>query len=75
MLRSTLAVVISAIFLASASAQHKTKNNANMLVRTDWLAAHLSDKNLVIVHVGADRTAYEAGHIPGARFLRLSDML
>ena len=74
MLRSTLAFVISAIFLASASAQHNTKNNANMLVQTDWLAAHLSDKNLVILHVGADRTTYEAGHIPGARFLRLSDI-
>jgi len=74
MLRSTLAFVISAIFLASASAQHNTKNNANMLVQTDWLAAHLSDKNLVILHVGADRTTYEGGHIPGARFLRLSDI-
>jgi thiosulfate/3-mercaptopyruvate sulfurtransferase len=74
MLRLTLAVIISAIFLTSLNAQHNAKSTANMLVQTDWLAAHLADKNLVILHVGADRTAYEAGHIPGARFLRLSDI-
>lgn len=42
---------------------------SQMLVSTDWLAQHLTDSNLAIVHVGANRTGYEAGHIPGARFL------
>jgi thiosulfate/3-mercaptopyruvate sulfurtransferase len=74
MLRSILVFGISAILLATASAQSKPQNPANMLVQTDWLAAHLSDKNLVVLHVGADRTAYDAGHIPGALFLRLSDI-
>jgi thiosulfate/3-mercaptopyruvate sulfurtransferase len=45
-----------------------------MLVQSDWLAQHLSDRNLVILHVGADRSVYNAGHIPGARFLALSDI-
>jgi thiosulfate/3-mercaptopyruvate sulfurtransferase len=45
-----------------------------MLVQANWLAQHLSDRNLVILHVGADRTSYNAGHIPGARFLALSDI-
>jgi thiosulfate/3-mercaptopyruvate sulfurtransferase len=45
-----------------------------MLVQPSWLAAHLSDRNLVILHVGADRTSYNAGHIPGARFLAFSEI-
>lgn len=40
-----------------------------MLVSTDWLAKNLKDANLVLLHVSANRTAYDAGHIPGARFV------
>ncbi len=40
-----------------------------LLVSTQWLADHLSDPNLVIVHIGHDRGDYQAAHIPGARFL------
>lgn len=45
-----------------------------MLVPTSWLAAHLNDKNLVILQVGTDRAAYDSRHIPGARFLALTDI-
>jgi len=38
------------------------------LVSTAWLAEHLADPWLVILHVGTKDT-YDAGHIPGARFL------
>ena len=47
---------------------------SDMLVSTDWLAQHLKDPKLVILHVSRDRKAYDAGHIPGARFLALSDI-
>jgi thiosulfate/3-mercaptopyruvate sulfurtransferase len=47
---------------------------SDMLVSTDWLAQHLKDPNIVILHVSRDRTAYDAGHIPGARFLTLTDI-
>jgi len=47
---------------------------SNMLVSTDWLSQHLSDAKLVILHISANRTAYDAGHIPGARFMALSDL-
>lgn len=40
-----------------------------MLVSTDWLANHLGALDLVVVHVSKKRDSYEAGHIPGARFL------
>ncbi|HLK48909.1 MAG TPA: sulfurtransferase [Bryobacteraceae bacterium] len=48
---------------------------SDMLVTTNWLAQHLKDPKIVILHVSRDRTAYDAGHIPGARFLALSDIV
>lgn len=48
---------------------------AHLLVSTDWLAKYLKDQKLVILHVGRDKAAYDAGHIPGARFLSLSDIV
>lgn len=40
-----------------------------LLVGPDWLATHLGDPDVVVLHVDARRDAYEAAHIPGARFL------
>jgi thiosulfate/3-mercaptopyruvate sulfurtransferase len=48
---------------------------SDMLVSTDWLAKHAADPKVVILHVAANRTAYDAGHIPGARFLAQSDIV
>lgn len=45
---------------------------SDMLVSTEWLAQHATDANIVVLHVGRDRAGYDAGHIPGARFLPLS---
>ena len=36
------------------------------IVDTDWVAAHASDDNVVLVEVDVDTEAYEQGHIPGA---------
>ncbi|MGH9801597.1 MAG: sulfurtransferase [Blastocatellia bacterium] len=43
-----------------------------MLVTAEWLAKHIDDKNLVLLHVG-DKKEYDAGHIPGAQFIQRSD--
>ncbi len=42
-----------------------------MLVSTAWLAERLGQPDLLVFHVGDDRTraSYEAAHIPGAQFL------
>jgi thiosulfate/3-mercaptopyruvate sulfurtransferase len=48
-------------------------SSAGLLVTTDWLAQHLNDPNLVLLHVG-ERKEYDAGHIPGARFVSLEDI-
>jgi thiosulfate/3-mercaptopyruvate sulfurtransferase len=45
------------------------------LVTTDWLAAHATDPGVSILHVGADRKSYDAGHIPDARFVALGDIV
>lgn len=51
------------------------KVRSEMLATTDWLAKHLADKNVLMLHVARDQKAFEAGHIPGARFLNLGDLL
>jgi len=41
------------------------------LVSAEWLAAHLHDRDLRIVHVSADRGIYDRVHLPGAIFVDL----
>jgi thiosulfate/3-mercaptopyruvate sulfurtransferase len=47
--------------------------NPSMLVSTEWLAAHLRDESLVLLHVCSQKD-YDAGHIPGARLATLADV-
>jgi thiosulfate/3-mercaptopyruvate sulfurtransferase len=63
---------IGSLFFWSLAASAAT--HPEMLVSTDWLAQHLTDSNVAILHVAANRTVYDAGHIPGARFVPLSDL-
>lgn len=49
--------------------------SSSMVVTTQWLAARLGQPDLAIVHVGLDRTQYDAGHIPGARFLAVPQIV
>src|ERR1700732_4400938 len=44
-----------------------------MLVDAAWLAEHLHDSNLVLLHVG-DKKEFDEAHIPGAQFIALSDI-
>jgi thiosulfate/3-mercaptopyruvate sulfurtransferase len=44
-----------------------------MLVTTQWLAQHLHDPNLVVLHVGP-RASYDSSHIAGARFVLDDDL-
>jgi thiosulfate/3-mercaptopyruvate sulfurtransferase len=41
--------------------------NPDVLVETEWLEQHLGEANLAVVEVDEDTTAYEKGHIPGAK--------
>src|SRR5688500_9100494 len=42
---------------------------SEMVVSTDWLAAHLNDPKVVVLHVARERGHFDEGHIPGARFV------
>ncbi len=46
---------------------------AALFVSVEWLASHLRDPNLVLLHVGVP-AEYPAAHIPGARFVNLADI-
>lgn len=47
---------------------------SDMLVSGAWLADHLKDANLVILHVAPARTGYDANHIPGARYVPFAEL-
>jgi thiosulfate/3-mercaptopyruvate sulfurtransferase len=38
----------------------------DVLVDTEWVAAHLSDPRIRLVEIDVDTTAYASGHLPGA---------
>ena len=40
-----------------------------MIVSTSWLAGYLNDPKVVVLHLARERAHYDAGHIPGARFV------
>jgi thiosulfate/3-mercaptopyruvate sulfurtransferase len=41
----------------------------SLLVSVKWVAAHLNDPNIIVLHVDHTDSAYVAGHIPGSRLL------
>ena len=51
------------------------KVRSEMLVSSDWLAQHLTDPNVIVVHVGGTKADYEGGHIPGARWLDIGTIV
>ncbi|MBZ5578061.1 MAG: sulfurtransferase [Acidobacteriia bacterium] len=67
--------LLASLFLLSLLAAAGPAVRSDMLVSTSWLAQHLNDPKVVILHVSRDRTAYDLGHIPGARFLALTDFV
>jgi thiosulfate/3-mercaptopyruvate sulfurtransferase len=71
--RASLCVALLATAAASAPAQYGKPTRADLLVTSDWLATQLQNPKLVLLHVG-EKPEYDAGHIPGARFLELRDI-
>jgi thiosulfate/3-mercaptopyruvate sulfurtransferase len=72
-MRHVLSILaLSIVLLARADAQTATPRD-RLLVTPSWLAAHLKDANLVLLHVG-DAADYEQRHIPGARHVSTRDL-
>ncbi|HKR95751.1 MAG TPA: rhodanese-like domain-containing protein [Candidatus Angelobacter sp.] len=59
---------------AQAPGSDQPKLRKEMLVTTEWLAAHLHDPDLVVLSVGATPEFYSKSHIPGARQILLSEI-
>lgn len=62
---------ILALAAALTAAPVLAAQDQPMLVSVDWLAERINDPKLVVLQVGDDRSrpVYDAGHIPGSRFL------
>ena len=56
--------------VATLPAARRTRR---LLVDVEWLSQHLNDRGLVVLHVG-NKAEYDAGHIPGARFVTEEDV-
>ena len=67
-------LLVSFVSLAASEAPKSSAGAAHpeLVVSTHWLADHLADGNLVIVHIGYDESDYRAAHIPGARYLAMN---
>jgi len=59
--------------LSIASTAVAADPRGDMVVDAKWLAAHVTDSDIVLLHVG-DADEYAAGHIPGARLVTLDDV-
>lgn len=71
---AALALVVATQVVRSNRGNVTVNSESNsMLVSTAWLAEHLGDRSLVIINIGP-RASYDAGHIPGARFLEMSSI-
>lgn len=68
---SRIALAALLIFSLPIFAQEKPAPGvrSNMLVSTDWLAQHINDPDVIVLHVSRYRPEYEREHIPGARFV------
>src|SRR5215469_6737958 len=67
-------VFLMGIAALSSEAQQQTER-ADMLISTAWLQEHLADSDLVVLQVGRSREPYDAGHIPGARFVAFDEFV
>jgi thiosulfate/3-mercaptopyruvate sulfurtransferase len=67
-----IAALASAVTLSVmlAAASPAPAPDTSLLVTTDWLAKSLPDRSVVVLVVDRTDSAYRAGHVPGAKFVR-----
>jgi thiosulfate/3-mercaptopyruvate sulfurtransferase len=62
------ATLLALLFVRPAAVAPDPPQRDALVVSTSWLAHHLEDKNVVLLHVG-EKDEYTARHIPHARFV------
>jgi thiosulfate/3-mercaptopyruvate sulfurtransferase len=66
--------LVVAVLLAAGSVHAQAPDvRSRLLVQPAWLAQHLQDPDLVVLHIGP-RSEYDAGHIRGARYLDYQEL-
>jgi len=63
-------VALACLALAATPVRAQQDARDGVATSVSWLAAHLHDADLVVLHVGPD-SGYAAGHLPGARHVGL----
>jgi thiosulfate/3-mercaptopyruvate sulfurtransferase len=48
--------------------------NPQLLVTGEWLVKNLDRPNVVVLHTGMNQAGYNAAHIPGARFMDITQL-
>ena len=71
--RLSMGAAVVAASLAPGATLKAQGSREALVVSTGWLADHLKDPNLIIFQLGV-KADYDAGHIPGARFITLDDV-
>ncbi len=73
-MKAMVFAVLSVILFSypEVSGQPGTSNTSDLLVTPGWLANHLNDDDLVLLHAHWNSGGYKRGHVPGARFLWLN---
>src|SRR5205814_8451638 len=70
------AAVLGAAFERIYAQEHSRPTlRTQMLVSTALLDQHLTDRDLIVLYIGRDRSQFDSGHIPGSRFVRLDDLV
>lgn len=62
---TVLSLMLVLVFCRPLHAQ----DSMPVLVSTDWLAEHLEEEDVVVLHVGMEHMGMPTAYIPGARFL------
>jgi len=72
-LRTTTLTIAGLLTLALAAAPASAQKSgaAPLLVDVDWVSQHLTDRDLVLLHIGSQ---YASEHIPGARSVSEDDL-
>lgn len=68
-------IILFLIVAAPVNGNDRVKPRREILVSTEWLAKQIDRRDITILHVAPDRESYDRGHIPGARFVPLGEII
>jgi thiosulfate/3-mercaptopyruvate sulfurtransferase len=73
-MKTFLTFFLALALTMTASAARAQAPRDQLVVSATWLQQHASDADLVLLHVG-NKATYDAGHIPGARYVDYASTL